>query len=401
MALDGIRSSRVQDAVPGMGGRTAVSAQGAVEAGLLKNDFSSVLEETLQSASSALGDLSASLEPASASSGIQMPVSMTIPFSVAASGQRDSVAVQGSDAAGLQPTAESVGVPLAVASSPISWISETAITPTPGTSLVDAPGSLSATGNTDSDGLVDRVMALRQQRGLSSDPASRAIAEAQTCLISLGYGVGGFGPFGNGVDGILGPVTSAGLSSFQQEQGLSVTGTLTAETADRLKELGKPALDRISDAWRTELGKSPYAADAFQGTANPFWYVRFVAGAGDTPETMGNIDPVFKGRLAALARDMGQTADFGEGFRDLARQQEFYDRYLAGTGALAARPGMSKHNMGLAVDTQSGWLQSLNDGIAVERQTALLQYGLCKPMADDAGQGHEAWHIQPLESLNV
>jgi len=383
MALEGLRSAWLQDMPANVSEKTAISVQAAVNMGLVKTDFSSVLSETRQALLSAAAEGTTVAESSSLSLG-------RIPGTLQSTGTQTDL-----DAPAIgNPAAAEDNIPLE------GWTAGTAIATIPGLSLVEVPGSLQSTGNPDADTLVDRVMSSRERRGMTSDLAARDIAEAQTCLISLGYGVGSFGPFANGVDGVLGTVTSSGLVAFQRDRGLAETGTLTAETAGKLKELGKSALDGISGTWQTELKSSPFSASAFQGTANPFWYVHFVVGAGDNPETMANIDPVFKGRLAALARDMGQSAELGEGFRDLARQQELYDRYLDGTGALAAKPGLSKHNMGLAVDTQSSWLQSLNDGTPVERQTALLQYGLYKPLSDAAGISHESWHIQPLEAMN-
>jgi len=383
MALEGLRSAWLQDMPANVSEKTAISVQAAVNMGLVKTDFSSVLSETRQALLSAAAEGTTVAESSSLSLG-------RIPGTLQSTGTQTDL-----DAPAIgNPAAAEDNIPLE------GWTAGTAIATIPGLSLVEVPGSLQSTGNPDADTLVDRVMSSRERRGMTSDLAARDIAEAQTCLISLGYGVGSFGPFANGVDGVLGTVTSSGLVAFQRDRGLAETGTLTAETAGKLKELGKSALDGISGTWQTELKSSPFSASAFQGTANPFWYVHFVVGAGDNPETMANIDPVFKGRLAALARDMGQSAELGEGFRDLARQQELYDRYLDGTGALAAKPGLSKHNMGLAVDTQSSWLQSLNDGTPVERQTALLQYGLYKPLSDAEGISHESWHIQPLEAMN-
>lgn len=278
------------------------------------------------------------------------------------------------------------------------WEVQQAIELTPSARLVEQPGLLAVTGNGEADELVGRVLSLRLGRGLTADASDRDVSSAQAILASLGYDIGSYGPYANGVDGILGPKTSEALRRFQAGQGLAETGTLTAETSARLLLQGKPALDRITADWERVLTESPFSATAYAGTANPYWYVRFVAQAGDDPDTMGNIDAVFKGRLAALARDSGQQADFGEGFRTLERQAWFYQRYLDGTGALAAKPGQSRHNMGLAVDTQSGWLQRIDDGKPISAQVTLQRYGLCKPMADGQGRGREPWHIEPIET---
>ncbi len=279
-------------------------------------------------------------------------------------------------------------------------IENTPIVPLDGNVLVENPGQFAETGNAEADELISRVMLYRNQTNMPAGAAIRDVASAQASLISLGYSVGSFGPFRNGVDGILGEKTSGSILAFQQNQNLKQTGTLTIETTLKLKELGKPTLDTITQAWQAELQNSPYAAADFNGTSNPFWYISFVQGNGDNPETMANIDPVFKGRLATLAKDMGCRAEFGEGYRDLERQAYLYQKYLDGTGNLAAKPGQSKHNMGLAVDTASGWLQSLDDNLPVNQQSILAQYGLYKPLANAEDTSHENWHIQPLELWN-
>ncbi|MDP3276302.1 MAG: M15 family metallopeptidase [Deltaproteobacteria bacterium] len=69
-------------------------------------------------------------------------------------------------------------------------------------------------------------------------------------------------------------------------------------------------------------------------------------------------------RMQSAARSAGVSISIVSGFRTMAEQQELYRRYLAGTGNLAARPGYSNHQSGLALDlnTSSGgvyaWLTS-------------------------------------------
>lgn len=276
--------------------------------------------------------------------------------------------------------------------------SEAEITPPNGLLLVENPNLLMQTGNSEADELVNIVLSLRLGRGLQTDADTRAVSTAQASLLALGYDIGEYGPFLGGVDGILGPRTSSGITQFQRDHGLETTGTLSAETAELLLKTAKPALDSISEDWANRLRGSELSSTAHMGTANPFWYIRFVAQAGDDPTTMGNIDAVFKGRLAALARDAGKAAEFGEGYRNFERQAWFYEQYRNGTGALAARPGQSRHNSGLAVDTQSEWLLRIGEGMPADRQTVLLEYGLVKPMADGEGRGREPWHIEPVEA---
>ena len=53
--------------------------------------------------------------------------------------------------------------------------------------------------------------------------------------------------------------------------------------------------------------------------------------------------------IDAAASD-GKSLSITSGFRTWAKQQELYDKYRAGTGNLAATPGNSNHQNGIAVD---------------------------------------------------
>ncbi len=103
----------------------------------------------------------------------------------------------------------------------------------------------------------------------------------------------------------------------------------------------------------------------------------------EADNTRANIDPVFAGRLAALAKDKGQKIIYISGFRTKSKQQELYNLYLSGKGNLAGTPGSSWHEFGAAVDV-TGWACSLSN-------KELAKYGLCKPIAS------EDWHVQPIE----
>ncbi len=103
----------------------------------------------------------------------------------------------------------------------------------------------------------------------------------------------------------------------------------------------------------------------------------------EADNTRSNIDPVFAGRLAALAKDKGQKIIYISGFRTKDKQQELYNLYLSGKGNLAGTPGSSWHEFGAAVDV-TGWACDLSN-------KELAAYGLCKPIAS------EDWHVQPVE----
>lgn len=103
------------------------------------------------------------------------------------------------------------------------------------------------------------------------------------------------------------------------------------------------------------------------------------------------LDPVFAGRLACLARDKKVNLSLTEAYRSTARQAELYQMYLdykrTGRGSIksAAKPGTSWHEFRLAVDTSTQPIRGMTN-------VQLKPYGLCKPIAS------EGWHIQPIET---
>jgi LAS superfamily LD-carboxypeptidase LdcB len=54
--------------------------------------------------------------------------------------------------------------------------------------------------------------------------------------------------------------------------------------------------------------------------------------------------------MQAAAARAGVNLSATSGFRTMSEQQELYRRYQAGTGNLAARPGYSNHQNGIAMD---------------------------------------------------
>jgi hypothetical protein len=80
----------------------------------------------------------------------------------------------------------------------------------------------------------------------------------------------------------------------------------------------------------------------------------------------GGLDPEMAARLRASGeayeKQTGQRANYGEMFRDRARQAKYYDQYKRG-GGLAAPPGRSRHEQGKATDIpRSGYRDWLAEG---------------------------------------
>jgi hypothetical protein len=116
-------------------------------------------------------------------------------------------------------------------------------------------------------------------------------------------------------------------------------------------------------------------AQATRPAYSPAW-VR-----GDT----SGVSSLMTSRLDALARDLGTPIEVISGWRTTHEQSELYQRYLAGTGNLAAVPGTSLHEAGRAADVYV-------DGVALAdvpgAREAALAFGIHFPV------GGEPWHAE-------
>ena len=97
------------------------------------------------------------------------------------------------------------------------------------------------------------------------------------------------------------------------------------------------------------------------------------------------IDPIFAGRLSALARDERVNITINSGYRSRQEQERIYNLYKIGELKSASRPGFSWHEFRLAVDTSTQPIRAMDND-------QLKPYGLCKPLSA------EGWHIQPIET---
>jgi hypothetical protein len=75
------------------------------------------------------------------------------------------------------------------------------------------------------------------------------------------------------------------------------------------------------------------------------------------------------------------------GYRSPAEQEPLYQAYLNGTGVLAAKPGSSNHNHGLAMDVSFS-----SPAVQQWAHSNAAAFGLSFPLL---AQG-EPWHIEPL-----
>lgn len=107
---------------------------------------------------------------------------------------------------------------------------------------------------------------------------------------------------------------------------------------------------------------------------------------GGLSGSSSGLDPEFLSRFNAWNSSLGGILSITSGFRSRAQQQRLYDMYLAGTGNLAAPPGSSMHERGLAIDhAPSG------SGI----NSSAGKFRLHHPV------GGEPWHVEPFHSGGI
>lgn len=105
------------------------------------------------------------------------------------------------------------------------------------------------------------------------------------------------------------------------------------------------------------------------------WY----RAGGVTGDTHG-LNPSFLQRVNQWSDAVGDIFHITSGYRDIGRQQALYAKYLRGEGNLAAKPGSSMHNFGLAIDGPH-W---------GNRNPAA--FGLVYRVRG------EPWHVEPIEA---
>jgi D-alanyl-D-alanine dipeptidase len=109
---------------------------------------------------------------------------------------------------------------------------------------------------------------------------------------------------------------------------------------------------------------------------------------GRNPQGISNSDQEFVARVEQMINSLperfrGQVTVIS-GYRSYEEQEALYDAYKNGHGNLAAPPGRSNHNHGLAMD-----LTFASDQVRKWVHANAARFGLAFPIAS------EAWHIEP------
>jgi hypothetical protein len=104
---------------------------------------------------------------------------------------------------------------------------------------------------------------------------------------------------------------------------------------------------------------------------------------------LNGLVPGMTRRFTAMAAEFnqrtGRKIGVNSAYRSPQEQAELFRRYGS---PRAARPGRSRHEVGLAIDINSV------DGNALAQMGLLNKYGFIRPVRG------EAWHIEPVESRN-
>ena len=104
-----------------------------------------------------------------------------------------------------------------------------------------------------------------------------------------------------------------------------------------------------SDAQAINL-PSPKGLDAPTSASAQADVFPSVAKGADWSDETGQFKARVGQLLAAMPPELRQQAQVISGFRTAAQQQDAWQRYQSGVGGLAAQPGMSRHEKGLAAD---------------------------------------------------
>lgn len=129
------------------------------------------------------------------------------------------------------------------------------------------------------------------------------------------------------------------------------------------------------------------------------------------------IDPVFLGRLGAMAKYEGRKHVIISGHRPTSLQEKLYlnaggvknsdGTYSDPKGKVkgrVAKPKTSYHEFRIAVDSGDKYYRALNKNEPTSQQTNWIKFGLYKPLTIGNGikpESSEDWHLQPIELLGV
>jgi peptidoglycan hydrolase-like protein with peptidoglycan-binding domain len=173
------------------------------------------------------------------------------------------------------------------------------------------------------------LAALTTQPTLRQGAKGPAVVQLQNLLRNKGYNIA--------ADGDFGPKTAAAVKQFQASKGLVADGIVGPKTWAALRGGG------VTDPGTPAGGKQVTAYT--QGRPSTITVVPVGNGQYMRADAARN----FKAMQAA-ASQAGINLTATSGFRTMEQQRVLYQKYLNGTGNLAAKPGYSNHQSGISMD---------------------------------------------------
>ena len=161
--------------------------------------------------------------------------------------------------------------------------------------------------------------------------------------------------------------TEQAVKAYQASKGLTVDGQVGQQTWGDFNGERNPVGTWMLKGGGGSGGLFGYGGASSFGAAFPFGASSLGDGKGVMAYANGraqsvNVVSVGNGQflradaatafknMQAAAASAGISLSATSGFRTMEQQQELYRKYQAGTGALAAAPGYSNHQNGIAMD---------------------------------------------------